>query len=63
MVYVRGFFVGLFAVAMLVTFCDAFRGFEKIWDYTAVRKSPVWWLVIFVIFVAGFYWEFQRLSN
>ncbi len=33
------------------------------WDLTALFKSRVLWVLEFLIFAAGFYWEFRSLSN
>jgi hypothetical protein len=78
MIYVRSFLFGLFAVALLVILSGLLNvlrkglmyvslkppgGFEMSWDITAVRKSRVLWVLVFLILAAGFYWEFQILSN
>jgi hypothetical protein len=33
------------------------------WDSAAARESRVLGVLIFVLFAAGFDWEFRRLSN
>jgi hypothetical protein len=78
MIYVRSFLVGLFGVVLLILLSgliNVFRqgfmymalkppgGLRMSWDLTAVRESRMLWLLIFVLFAAGFYWEFRRLSN
>jgi hypothetical protein len=31
------------------------------WDPVAFAKSPLCWLIVLIVFVAGFAWEFRRL--
>jgi hypothetical protein len=78
MIYVRCVVFGLFAVVLsaivggmlnlvrriisyLVTRPSG--GFEMSWDLAALLERPYLWILEFIIFAAGFYWEYRRVSN
>jgi hypothetical protein len=78
MIYVRSFSCGLLAVVLLVLLSGLVNfmrrvliylvtkppgEFQMVWDLTAVRESRALWVLIFLVFAAGFFWEFQTLSN
>jgi hypothetical protein len=78
MIYVRSFLGGLLTVTLLILlsgFINIVRkvfiyvitktpgGFEMDWDLTAVRGSPILWVLIFFVFAVGFCFEFYTLSH
>jgi len=63
--------VGALLIMVLVAFIYALSakpatGEATGWDpisLVSLGRSPIVWLIALIIFVAGFYWEFSRLSR
>ena len=74
MIYLKSLVVGITAVVMAALFSAFFmtlylyaykpKGNEAIGlDPVSFAKTPVAWLVVVVIFMAGFLWEFRRAAK
>ena len=78
MIYVRSALFGLFVLVMsaivigLLNFIRRIifyiiirppSGFQMSWDFSVLLEWPLLWVLEFLVFAAGFYWEFCSLSN
>ena len=75
MIYVKSLVVGIAAVVIATILSPFLMGLylyiaykpkenEAIgWDPISFTKRPVAWLIIALIFVAGFVWEFRRAAK
>ena len=75
MIYIKSFFFGiltmflstvLFVVGTVWWFSRNIErppGTAVGWDIRVFTQWPLFWLIVFLGFVAGFYWEFRRTSR